>query len=52
MGARFHLELLVAHVGDDRSFENVNALVLASVGVDRRLVAGAHHVFHDGPIAA
>ena len=52
VGTGFHLELLVTHVRGDRALEDVNGLVLACVGVDGRLVAGPHEVFHDGPLAA
>jgi hypothetical protein len=52
IGPGFHLELLVTHVCGDRALEDVNGFVLARMGVDRRLVAGPHAVFHDGPLAA
>src|SRR4051812_15477066 len=50
IGPGFHLELLVAHERDDRALEHVDGLVLARVEVDRRLVAGADVVLHDGPL--
>ena len=52
VGPGFDLELLVTDVRGDRAFEHVHGLVLARVGVDGRLVAGSHAVFHDGPLAA
>ena len=52
VGPGFHLELLVTDVRGDRALEDVHGLVLARVGVDGRLVAGPHAVFHDGPLAA
>src|ERR671931_286031 len=52
-GVRAGLDLdpLVADESGDRAVENVDRLVLTRVGVDRRVVAGAHAPFNDGPVA-
>ena len=47
----FHVDPLVADECGDRSVEDVQRLVFARVGVDRRLVAGAQMPLHDGPVA-
>src|SRR4051794_12272275 len=52
VGAGLHLELLVTHVRGDRAFDDIDGLVLTRMGVDGRLVAGAHAAFHDSPILA
>ena len=52
LGAGVHLELLVAHERGDRAFDYVDALVLARMGVDRRLVAAAHPVVQGSPVTA
>jgi hypothetical protein len=52
VGAGVHLELLVAHERGDRAFDDVDALVLARMGVDWRLVAAAHPVVQDSPVTA
>jgi len=51
VGAGVHLGPLVADECRDRALEDVEGLVFARVGVDRRLVAGAHVQFDDGPVA-
>jgi hypothetical protein len=51
VGPGFHVDPLVSNECGDRSIEDVQRLVFARVGVDRRLVAGAQVPLHHGPAA-
>src|SRR3954468_9683310 len=52
IGPRFHLDLLVTDVRSDRALEDIEGLILARVGMDRRFLAREHPPFDDCPVAA
>src|SRR4051794_18971667 len=52
VGTGLHVDALVADDRGDRTGDDVEGLVLARVGVDRRLAAGARSQLDDGPVTA
>src|SRR4051795_9933538 len=52
IGPRFHLDLLVTDVRSDRALEDIEGLILARVGMDRRVLPPRHPPLAPPPVAA